>query len=299
MFSINRVVIEAEKLQHNIEVIKNRISAVDGNTPKIIAVLKGNAYGMGYKNVAQKLIENGIDMFAVSEVSEALEMRELGIQNEILVLNSTNSLEEAKLIVKNNLTATIDSIEELKLFQKICEDENANIKYHIKVDTGFSRFGFLYNELLKEEFVDSLKETIEKCNRLKQTGIYTHFIESYANNSSTTIEQFNRFEKVVEYLKSKGIDVGLRHVANSSAFFKYPNMYLDAVRIGSAFSGRLQIAENTGLFRIGYFESEVCEIRELPSGATIGYSGTFKLKHAAKVAVVEAGYSDGIFIKDH
>ena len=258
MFSINRVVIEAEKLQHNIEVIKNRISAVDGNTPKIIAVLKGNAYGMGYKNVAQKLIENGIDMFAVSEVAEALEMRNLGIQNEILVLNSTNSLEEAKLIVKNNLTATIDSIEELKLFQKICEDENANIKYHIKVDTGFSRFGFLYNELLKEEFVDSLKDTIEKCDRLKQTGIYTHFIESYANSSGTTIEQFNRFEKVVKYLKSKGIDVGLRHVANSSAFFKYPNMYLDAVRIGSAFSGRLQIAENTELSRVGYFESEVC-----------------------------------------
>ena len=297
MFSINRVIIEEDKLQHNIEVIKNKANSIDGKAPKIIAVLKGNAYGMGYNIVAQKLISNGIDMFAVSEVSEALEMRKLGIQNEILVLDSSNNDEEACLIVKNNLIATIDSIDELELYQKICEDKNLNLNFHLKVDTGFSRFGFLYDELLKDEFVDKLKETILKCNRLKQTGIYTHFIESYANNSNTTNEQFKRFEKVVDFLRLKGIEVGLRHVANSSAFFKYPNMYLDAVRIGSAFSGRLQIAENTGLSRVGYFESEICELRQLPNGSTIGYSGTYKLKHDAKVAIVEAGYSDGIFIK--
>ena len=295
MFSINRVIIEESKIQHNIELIKSKLNKVEGKEPIIIAVLKGNAYGIGYETMLQKLLENGINHFAVSKVSEAIDIRNLGNNNPILVLNATAMYDEATLIAQNNLTATVGSIESLRMLQKAAEENNKTIDIHLKIDTGFSRFGFDY-EKLTDEFIKEIKAELEKCDRLNLVGTYTHFIEAYANDDKTTKLQFDRFINVLARLKQNGINSGITHCANSSAFFKYPMMQLDAVRIGSAFSGRLQIKEKTGLHRVGYLESEICEIREIQKDRKIGYSGTYTLKRDSKVAIVEAGYSDGIFV---
>ncbi len=101
--------------------------------------------------------------------------------------------------------------------------------------------------------------------------------------------------QAIQEMKSAGFPTGICHICNSSAFFKYPQMYLDAVRIGSAFSGRLQIAEPTGLQRVGYLASQICEIKQLKKGDKVGYSGTYQAKKDRKVAIVQVGYSDGIW----
>lgn len=294
---MNQIVIEESKLQHNIDTIKEKIKGIaddKGNPPKIIAVLKGNAYGMGVDIVAKKLLDNNIDFFAVSEVAEAVEIRTLGYKNEILVLNSTCIKEEVNEIVENNLTASIGSIDSLRLLNDIASEKGKTINCHLKIDTGFCRFGFLADELCNSNLSETLKQELENKKNIKITGTYSHFSESYSNDDKKTRLQFNKFLDTIAKLKNINIETGMLHICNSSAFFKYKEMYMNAVRIGSAFTGRLQISNSTGLQRIGYLESQVCEIKELKKGEQIGYSGTLKLKKDSKVAVVEAGYSESI-----
>lgn len=295
---MSQIIIEEEKLQHNIDVIKEKIKDMTddkGNPLKIIAVLKGNAYGMGAKNVAKKLLDNNIDFFAVTEVEEAIKLREQGFTNEILVLNSTCIKKEIEEIINNNLTATVGSIESIKRLNEIAKEKQKIVNCHMKIDTGFCRFGFDANNIISsEEYLNQIKEVILESKNIKIVGTYSHFQESYSNDDSVTRKQFNMFIDIIEKIKAVKINPGLLHICNSSAFFKYKDMYFNAVRIGSAFSGRLQISNSTGLQRVGYLESQICEIKEVKKGDKVGYSGTYRFKKDSKIAVVEAGYADGI-----
>lgn len=290
---MNKVIIEKDNLQHNINVIKNRVGGFrndKGKGIKIIAVLKGNAYGMDTLLVARRLIDSNINFFAVSEVTEAIYLRNKGFQNPILLLQSTKIKETLEKIVEHNLIATVSSTEEIELLNEIAKKENKTVDAHLKIDTGFGRFGFY----IDEESARKLSEVLHKCENLRVTGTYSHFIESYSDSDKITRKQFNDFIDVIALLKKNKIETGLLHICNSSALFKYPEMYLNAVRVGSAFTGRLQISNLTGLKKVGYFETKVCEIRELKKDSTVGYSGTAKLNRDTKIAIAEAGYAEGV-----
>lgn len=286
---MNRIIIEEEKLEHNIHTIQEKVKNVDEKVT-IIAVLKGNAYGMDAVLVAQKLLDNNIDFFAVSETQEAKTLREHGFQNPILLLESTAILEEVEEIVDYDLIATVGSLESLAVLNQMAIQKEKVIQAHLKLDTGFGRYGFVLNA----ENVLPLKEALAKATNVKITGTYSHFRESYSPKRKVTEKQFKQFMDDVALLKGNGIETGILHICNSAAFFKYPYMYLDAVRIGSAFTGRVQITENTHLQKVGYLESEITEIKTLPKGSKIGYSGTYTAKKDLQVAIVGAGYEAGV-----
>jgi len=290
---MNQVIIEEKKLEEKKDNIKEKVKDITddkGRPLKIIAVLKGNAYGMGIELVANKLLDNNINFFAVTELEEAMELRTLGFTNDILVLNSTCVKEEIIKIVENNLIATVGSLKAIELLNEEAVVQNKKVRCHLKIDTGFSRFGFKSEELIQ------LQNTLKNSSNIKIDGTYSHFAESYAEDEKNTRNQLDKFLEAVASLRNLNIEPGILHICNSSAFFKYKEMYLNAVRIGSAFSGRLQINNTTGLQRVGYLESAICEIRDLRKGDKIGYSGTCELKKDSRVAIVEAGYSDGIGI---
>lgn len=290
---MNRVIIEKANLEHNIKLIKDKVKDFrndKGESVKIIAVIKGNAYGMDALLLARRLLDNNINFFAVSELDEALFLRNNNFSNPILLLQSTSNEETLMQIVENNLIATISSLEEIEILNKIAKKQNKNVEAHLKVDTGFGRFGFIIDEEKAMKLANSLNE----CGNVKITGTYSHFIESYSDDDKLTKKQFDDFIETIAVLKKHKIEIGLLHICNSSALFKYPQMYLNAVRVGSAFTGRLQISNITGLKKVGYFETKVCEIRELKENTTVGYSGTVRLKKNTRVAIAEAGYADGI-----
>lgn len=286
---MNRIVIEREKLEHNIRIVKEKAESVNPQL-EIIAVVKGDAYGMDSVLVGRKLLDNNINFFAVSEIAEAEKLRKNGFENKILLLASTGIPQEIDKIIELDLVATVGSINAIKLLNQKAKDADKLVEAHLKIDTGFGRFGFVVDN----DNIFQIKTELEKSSNIKITGTYSHFSEAYSNDDKVTKEQYENFVKTVKMLNENDIQTGMLHICNSSAFFKYPNMYLDAVRIGSAFTGRLQIKEPTGLKKVGYLESEICEIRNIKKGSKIGYSGTYRLARDSKIAVVEAGYEAGV-----
>ena len=292
---MNTLVVEKKDLRHNIEKIKefaNKTGKDDnGNSVKIIAVVKGNAYGMDIVKYTQFLIDNGIDFFAVSTIEEALKLRKAGIKEDILMLSSVAIKEEVKKLIDNDIIITIGSKEDIEVVEKIGEEENQKIRAHLKIDTGFGRYGFIYNS--RDEMIEILK-TIKN---IKIEGTFSHFSISFFDDKYTE-KQFQRFIDVIEVLKMNNIETGMLHICNSSAFIKFPKMHLNAVRIGSAFSGRISFKNSIGLKKVGYMESKVTEIKILPKGYNIGYSNIYKTKEETKIAVIPCGYMDGLNLEN-
>ena len=288
---MKKVVIKKEDLIYNIEKIKefSEKNGKDdnGNFTKIIAVVKGNGYGLDIVSYTNFLIDQGINFFAVATVEEALKIRQAGINENLLMLSSTCIKEDIKKLIENHVILTVGSEEAVKCVNNVAKELGKKVRVHLKIDTGFGRYGFIYSDR------DKMVECLKSAENIKIEGTYTHFSISFFDDKYTKL-QFKRFIDCIEVLKMNKIETGILHVCNSSAFIKFPSMHLNAVRIGSAFLGRLSIPNKLGLKKIGYLESEVAEIKKLPKDFNIGYSNTYKTKKETDIAIIPCGYMDGI-----
>ena len=295
---MNKLVINKENLLQNVQKIKEhaQINLPDdnGNQVKIIVVVKSNAYGLDLKQYVQFMINQGFDFFAVSTVQEAIEFRKQGFTQQLLMLSSTGIKEEIKNLIENDVIITIGSKETVN---KVCEISNEmpekKIKAHVKIDTGFGRYGFVYEN--RGEMIEALKKLQDNKN-IEIQGTFTHFSNAYYDENYTRL-QFKRFIDCIEVLKMNNIETGMLHVCNSSAFIKFPEMHLNAVRVGSAFVGKLAFKNNIGLKKVARLESQVTEIKDVPKGFNIGYSNAYKTKKKTKVAIIPAGYINGVDVQ--
>lgn len=277
---MKKIEIIKNDLKYNISVLKNKINNLpkddEGNKLEVIAVVKANGCGLDLVSFSKFILNNGIKILAVANINELIALRNEKIDSEIIMLTPTSDKNELEILIDNKATLTIGSIEELEKIEEILEKKDLQINAHIKIDTGLCRYGFFYDD-------SNIIDCFEKAKRVHITGMYTHF--SKPLDEKWTNIQFNRFLDVVAGVKSFGYNPGILHVCETTAFLKYPNMYLNAVRLGSFFQGRVMI-NNLGLKKIGVFKSRVQEIKIVPKGHTIGYSNRYKLKKETKLATI-------------
>ena len=278
---MNTYIVDRSALSSNIEKLKRYAGKA-----KIYGVIKGNGYGLGLLRMAGILRECGINAFAVTEIHEIRNLREHGFETEeILMLRETALPEELDQLLELNAVATVGNNECAIAMTNAAKKARRSFPCHVKIDTGMGRYGF------KPADEASLCAIYENTN-LEIRGIYTHFHSAYSNMDATQ-QQFNAFMKTCSFISSKGYSTGTRHCCNSNAFLNNPEMHLDAVRIGSAFLGRLAFKDKLDLQRIGWCESRVESLRTLEAGDTVGYGAGWKAKQCTEIAVFGVGYYHG------
>ncbi|MGN1202200.1 MAG: alanine racemase [Eubacterium sp.] len=276
---MSRYVIDKKLLEENIKLIKEKAGV------PLIAVVKGNGYGFGFKEFTKILKDSGIKTFAVTEVDDIAELREILENEDILVMRSTGIKSEAEIIANGNCIATIGSLNSAQVMNEVSKELGIKTKCYLKIDTGMGRYGFMPSQV----------EDAIKCydyENLDFIGAYTHFSSAFTN-SELTKAQLVMFKDTISQIEKAGKKVGILHAANSPALLNVEDICLDSVRIGSAFTGRVITKNKTKLNRLGSLEADVIEIKTVPAGYSIGYNGLYKTKRETKIAIVPIGHYDG------
>ena len=284
--------IDVDALVHNFNIIKQT-----ANT-KVCAVVKANAYGHGVDIVAPLLQQAGADFFAVSNIEEALELRELGITKPILILGYTPA-EYVQQLATHEISQCVYSLDyanELSVEAAKC---NVKIKVHLKLDTGMSRIGF---DCRSDEIVgigDAISAAKLDCFDIE--GVFTHFAVSDRNKlqeDGFTAEQYNRFCKAIDALKANGIDPEYKHCCNSAALCLDSDKHLNMCRAGIVLYGltpSIDLELPQDFKPVMSFKSVVSQVKNIRCGDTVSYGRTFKAQKDMTIATISAGYADGYY----
>ena len=282
--------IDLDAIAYNTRNIKKLIGDKD-----LIAVVKANCYGHGVIDIIPTLLENGVSRFAVAMISEALEIRENNITAPVMILGFT-PLYLGEELINNDIEQTVYDLDYARELSKIALTLNKKAKIHIAIDTGMGRIGFLPNE----KSIDNITE-ICSLEGIEVIGIFTHFSTSDEKDKEYSHEQFTKMLSVMDTLKKRGIDIPLKHVANSGAIIDLPDTYLDAVRAGIILYGYYPSDEidknNLALKPALTLKATITNVKTLEKDMYVSYGRTFKTSNETIVATIPVGYADGYLRK--
>ena len=279
--------IDLDALEYNIKSIRKKTPEGTG----IIGVIKADAYGHGSVEVAQVLLENGADWFAVAVVDEGLNLRKHGINAPILLLGYTPEL-RFEDVINNGFIQTMYSYEMAEKLSKTAVRLGKTAVVHIKIDTGMGRIGYRVNDEAADEIV-----RISKLPGIEVNGMFTHFAASDEADKSYTNMQFERFMKMDKMLKDRGLNIPVRHAANSAAIMDIDSMMLNMVRPGiilyGAYPSDEVVKENLDLRPVMSIKTHVSFVKEVEKGDCISYGRTYTAPDKRKIATIPVGYADG------
>ncbi|MBQ5589573.1 MAG: alanine racemase, partial [Anaerotignum sp.] len=255
------------------------------------------AYGHGDGFVARKLQAGGFDWFGVSNIEEAMSLRNEGITKPILVLGYTPA-DCVKIMSDYSITNAVVGMEHAKALQAAAAEAGVVVDVHIKLDTGMTRVGFQTDEV---NFGQSLTDIIEvsKMENVKITGIFTHHAvaDSYTDDHPDfTKMQFERFDRMVSALEGMGVKLGLRHCANSATTIAYAERHIDMCRSGIITYGMLPSGECEGMIDLKPLmtvKSTIGLVKKVPAGSQLSYGRTYTAETERVIATVPIGYADG------
>lgn len=283
--------VDADALAHNYHAIKNYIH--DGC--KIMAVVKADAYGHGAPFAASEFETLGADYFAVSNMEEALQLRNSGITKPILILGYTPAECVGEMTAKN-ITQTILGLDYARELSQAARNSGAVLKAHIKIDTGMSRIGFLYHDAQRDSgSIDDILET-SKLPGLELEGIFTHFAVSDEPCRDFTKIQFGRFMDIVSELEKNGLKFKLRHCCNSAGLLNFPQMQLDMVRPGIILYGMTPargMPVPIDLKPVMSLKTVISQVKMLDKGTAVSYGMKYVTEKETRVATIPVGYADG------
>lgn len=271
-----------------------KIRKIVGHSCALMSVVKADAYGHGASEIA-KAIGDYSDFFAVSNIDEAVQLRNAGINKPVLILGYTPP-HSMNLLAEYGITQTVFSYEYGKTLSDAAKAIGTKITVHIKIDTGMNRLGFSAQN--KEAFDNSVKEikALSKEEFLEFEGIFTHFAVADEPSNPFTQTQFNRFCDCVSALEKEGIQFRFRHAANSAAIINFPEMKLNMARPGLILYGITTNRPDTiGLKPVMELKTTVSFIHDFKKGDSVSYGQTYVAKRDMKIATLPIGYADGLF----
>ena len=279
------VEISRSRIAANYRAVRNAVLPA----AQVIGVVKANAYGHGAVEVARILCAEGITWLAVSSVDEGIVLRSAGIESRILVMAGVMSWER-EAAREFHLTPVVHSLDELRFFG----DSGGRTRVHLKIDTGMDRLGTLAS-------ASEIAAAIHAAPDVKVEGLMSHFASATDFTSTQTAEQIQSFHQTVDALAALGVKPGLMHFCSSNAIaYPRPEAFLSLVRPGHAIYGYVSPARGPAPhpeFAVRpalSWKTKIITVKDLPEGAKVGYGGSFRASAPMRIAVLAAGYADGV-----
>ena len=278
--------IDLEALRWNFRQVRKKV----GRPVKVLSVVKANAYGHGAVQVARALEDEGSYGLGVATLEEGIELRRKGgLRSPVLILAGIYP-EQIEELLEYHLTPTICEVEALRLLEGLARKRGVSLPFHLKVDTGMGRLGFLPSE------IDSWIPELAGIKALKLEGVFSNFSQAERADGDYTQGQVETFKNVVKRLEAQGHHPGLLHLANSAAVIALPSSYFTMVRPGLVLYGiypSRDMARRLSLKPILTWKTRVLQLKRVPKGAGISYGRTFVTKRESLIAILPVGYADG------
>ncbi|HBT20778.1 MAG TPA: alanine racemase [Peptococcaceae bacterium] len=279
--------INLDNLAHNIREVRRIVNSKS----QIMAVVKANAYGHGVYEAGRVFLENGARYLGVAILDEAVKLRLKGFNVPIVILGYT-PVSDLGMVVEYDLIQTIFDLDHANFLSEAALRQGKKAKIHIKIDTGMGRLGFPAEEKSVE-----IVEKIAELPGIFIEGIYTHFASADTKDKTYTLEQLKKFCWFLEKLRETGIDIPIKHAANSAALMDIPETHLDMVRPGIILYG-LYPSDEVDKSKISLkpalsLKAQVASVKRMKAGSSISYGCTYTLKKDSLVAVLPIGYADG------
>jgi alanine racemase len=284
-------------LRHNFRALQHHI----GPAVTICAVVKCDAYGHGSEGCALALEQIGASWFGVTSTDEGVALRNAGVASRILVMVGVFPGEEEDAL-RYGLTPTVHRAEDVEAVaaSAVRIGRREPVPIHLKLDTGMARLGLSLSEL------DTLAELIKSIPQVELEGVFSHLASSELLDAGDAGRQQRRFREALRTLDRHGLHPPIRHLANSSATLGRPDSWYNFVRPGMAIYGYelplvhrdgTPIAEYhpLGLIPAMSWKTRVLSLRNVPAGQALGYNGTYVTPAPARIAVIAAGYGDGLY----
>ena len=285
-------VIDLDAIAHNVRTIQSSLQP----GCRVMAIVKADAYGHGAGYVSRTLRDAGVTWFGVSNLEEALQIREAGIAQSILILGYTPPCEAARL-AEYAITQTVFDADYAAQLSQAALAAGVNIRVHVKIDTGMSRLGFLCQN---KDDIPAAVQTLETVCRLPgliPEGIFTHFASAdEQDDGGYTKKQFDCFMALIEAMKERGVHFALRHCCNSAGTLRYPEMHLDLVRPGLILYGLAPddwMRSFLPLEPAMTLKTVVSMVKSVPGGTSVSYGRIFTTADTTRLATVPIGYADG------
>lgn len=250
----------------------------------VIGVVKCDGYGMSLEEAARAWVEAGAFMLGVSTPREALHLRRAGFDQPMLLMAPVADEGLFTQLLELDVVFTLSSPENAQNYLRWSEGKP--VRVHVAVDTGMGRFGIPW------ENPQALKELYAQKG-FSFEGIFSHFAKAFEGAYTITKTQLERFLQVTEALRAAGCPIGIRHIANSNAALRFPQTRLDAVRVGSALTGRLFPKPPIPLRPAARYLAQVVECKTLQKGDTTGYAAVCRVQKTTRAAIVAVGSENG------
>jgi alanine racemase len=261
----------------------------DTRGPGIIGVVKANAYGHGAARVALALEAAGAPLLACADIEEGVLLRRAGVRVPILVFGAL-SIGDVDGVFDHELTPTVSTPQAVITLEQAAARRGVRLACHLKIDTGMNRLGFRHDQL------DRTMPPLLASEHLSVAAVYTHFATADDPESPLFNEQRERFDLVLEKLRALGLAPGIIHAANSAALLRDERVWFDFVRPGLLLYGLVPppLATTLPLTPVMTLTSRIVAVKGLRPGEGVSYGMRYRTNLPRKIAVVPAGYADGL-----
>ena len=287
VISPNKLTVNLDSLIYNLDQIKN----CTGKDTKIMGIVKSDAYGHGLVPVSKTLENKGVYCLGVSFIKEAIELRKAGIRIPVIILCGIKTDEEAEAVIENVLTPVIFDSGSAEKLDRMAGAKGKKVKVHIKIDTGMGRLGIGHKKA-----TGFLKE-INKLSFLETEALMSHLSSADEEDRVFTQGQIEKFNNIVVEAGRMGMDLKLNHLANSAGTVAYRDSHFDMIRPGIMLYGGLPapgFKTDIKLRQVMGLKCRILQIRNFEDKTPVSYGRTYYTEGAKKIAIVSAGYADGI-----